>query len=130
VSRGSQRRKRTLATAFSKKVSLRRAFRQDRCPITVFRDEHGNLQLGAATFRSEHPTQRMKPAKTGTLPLAVVSVTLCHIINFYSLYRSGKGNPHIYQFLFGDLTLVEDAKHISTFVGLSNADFASEKLPF
>jgi hypothetical protein len=72
----------------------------------------------------------MKPAKTGTLPLAVDGAMLCHIINFYSLYRSGQRNPHIYQLPFGDLTVVDDAKHIYTFAGLSDADFASEKLPF
>jgi hypothetical protein len=84
-------------------------------------------RIGIITWR---PLPRgVKPAKTGTLSLAVDGAILCHIINLYQLYKSGSKNSDAYRFPFGDLALEDDAKQIYSFTGVSDADF-SEKLPF
>jgi len=72
----------------------------------------------------------VKPEKTGTVSLGVDGAILCHIINFYQLYRSGSRNSDTFRFPFGDLTLENDAKHIYAFTGRSDTDFSSKKLPF
>lgn len=72
----------------------------------------------------------IKPEKTGNLSLIVDGEILCHIINLYQLYRTGARNGDTYRFPFGDLTVGNDAKHIYSFTGRSDTDFASKKQPF
>jgi hypothetical protein len=88
----------------------------------------GRAKTGIITWRPL--SQGVKPAKMGTLSLAVDGAILCHIINLYQLYKSGSTNSDIYRFPFGDLALEDDAKRIYSFTGLSDADFSAEKLPF
>lgn len=74
--------------------------------------------------------REVRPEKTGTVSLGVDGAILCHIINFYQLYRSGSRNSDTFRFPFGDLTVENDAKHIYAFTDRSDTDFSSKKLPF